>query len=235
VEYNLGGVWPTCKCGCGRKVSWSHELKGFTTYVKGHYSRVHNNWGHNPEAVRKSAETRRKQFVSGERTVWNIGLTKDTDKRVANNGKRVSKTFTEDRKDRYAEIMRENRLDGTVPTLYGKDASRWKGGVSSVNQIARASTVLYKEWKLPILERDGFKCTQCPNTTDLHVHHDKETFSDIIKKVMTIDDLEHLEEFDRKKEVADRVVDYHIKNNVSGVTLCCDCHGALHPTLNFRQ
>jgi len=129
--------------------------------------------------------------------------------------------------------MSQHRKDGTIPTLYGKDSSQWQGGVSSINQIARSSTTLYKEWKYPILVRDGFKCTQCPTTTDLHIHHDTETFSDIIKKVMTIDDYEKLEEFDRKKEVADKVVEYHIKNKVSGVTLCKECHNKLHPSLNF--
>ena len=52
-----------CKCGCGDTVKneWS----------KGHYTQVHNNWGHNPKAIENSAKTRREQFKNGERTVWN--------------------------------------------------------------------------------------------------------------------------------------------------------------------
>ena len=50
---------------------------------------------------------------------------------------------------------------------------------------------------------------------------------------MTIEDYEKIEDFDRKKEISDKVIQYHIKNNVSGVTLCRDCHNKLHPSLNF--
>jgi hypothetical protein len=235
VEYNLSGAWPVCKCGCEQKVKWSNELKGFTTYVKGHYSRVHNNWGHNQKAIDASSKTRRAQFDSGERTVWNVGLTKDTDDRVKRNGDKASDGIMSsdvERNNRSKKMKAQWESKNIVP-LYGKDSSRWQGGVSSINQIARASTVLYKEWKYPILVRDGFKCTQCPNTKDLHVHHNKESFSEIIKKVMTFDDFEKLEEFNRKKEVADKVVAYHVDNEVDGVTLCKECHNVLHPSLNF--
>jgi hypothetical protein len=194
---------------------------------------VNNNWGHNPKAIEASSETRKQQYANGERQVWNVGLTKDDDDRVKSQGRQRSEAFTDGVKIEYSNRMSRHRKDGTIPTLFGKDSSQWQGGVSSVNQIARASTRLYKEWKYPILTRDGFKCTQCPNTKELHVHHDKETFSEIIKKIMTIDDYEKLEEFDRKKEVAERVVEYHIANKISGTTLCSECHNALHPSLNF--
>ena len=233
VEFNLHGEWPVCKCGCGQKVEWSARRKSFCDYSQGHQSRVKNNWGHNQKAIDASAETRRQQYADGERTVWNNGLTKEIDPRVKHNGDKRSAAFTDITRAEDGKRMSIMRTDGTVPTLYGKDSSRWQGGVSSVNQLARASNRLYKDWKYPILVRDGFKCTQCPNTTDLHVHHDKETFSAIIKRVMTIDDYEKLEEFDRKREISDKVVDYHIKNNVSGVTVCLSCHSKLHPSLNF--
>jgi hypothetical protein len=145
----------------------------------------------------------------------------------------LSARYTPEIKAQYAKRMSKMRKDGTIPTLYGKNSSRWQGGVSSIQQIARASNILYKEWKYPILIRDGFKCTQCASTTDLHIHHDKDSFSDIIKKVMTVDDFENIESFDRKKEVAEKVISYHVNNNVSGVTLCLECHQKIHPNLNF--
>ena len=234
VEHHLKGEWPTCKCGCNEKVKWDADNKKFRDYVQGHQSRVVNNWGHNPKAVEKSSETRRKQFAAGERTVWNVGLTMETDVRVANNGSRVSETFTDERKDRYAEIMRKNRLNGTVPSLFGADHPRWKGGVSSLNQLARADRRLYTDWKYPILERDGFKCTKCGNTHDLHVHHDKKTFSEIMSEVITDDDLQNVDDNAVKRSLVERITDYHIKNLVSGVTLCHDCHAELHPSLNFK-
>ena len=33
--------------------------------------------------------------------------------------------------------------------------------------------------------------------------------------------------------IADAVVDYHINNHVSGITLCGRCHEEKHPSLNF--
>ena len=201
-----------CKCGCGDTVKneWS----------KGHYSRVHNNWGHNPTAIENSAKTRREQFKNGERTVWNDGLTIE-DERVANNGKQVSKAFTQDRKDRYSKIMKKNRLDGTVPTLYGKDSSRWQGGTSPLSARVYASNKLYKEWKYPILKKAGFKCKECGSSKDLHIHHNKEMMNEILKK------------FTGKSNPVKKVVDYHVHNKISGVVLCYKHHKKQHPSLNF--
>jgi hypothetical protein len=233
VNYKLSGVWPLCKCGCNQKTKYSYELKGFREYCKGHYSRVHNNWGHNQSAIDKSSETRRKQFSSGERTVWNDGLTMETDLRVKKNAEATSLAFTDSRRKEYSDIMRKNRLDGTVPTLYGKDSSQWKGGISEINIIARADKRLYDEWKYPILIRDGFKCVMCGSSDKLHIHHDKETMSDIVKKHMP--DIEDIIDFELKKLIAAKIVDYHINNPVSAITLCSECHNNLHPSLNFKH
>lgn len=230
VEQHLNGVWPTCKCGCGEKVKWSYQLKGFREFCRGHQSRVHNNWGHNKKALEKSVETRRERFASGEISVWNKGLTID-DERVKNNGKSVSIAFDDERKEKYSEIMKKNRLDGTVPTQHGPDHPNWKGGVSEINVLARARTRLYKEWKYPILCRDGFKCVECGETKDLQVHHDKERMCEIIERHI-VDGMDP-QTFEEKEFIADAAVDYHIKNKVSGVTICRECHGKIHPSLNF--
>jgi hypothetical protein len=230
VDYYLNGVWPSCKCGCGKPVVWAYAVKGFRSFVQGHQSRVHNNWGHNKTARKKSIDTRRERFASGEISVWNKGLTCD-DERVKGNGEAVSEAFDEQRKERYAKIMSENRLNGTVPTLRGPDHSQWKGGTSSINVLVRARSRLYKEWKYPILCRDGFKCVECGSTKGLQVHHDKEKMCEVIERHM-VDGMDP-RTFEEKEFIADAVVDYHIKNKVSGVTLCRDCHGQIHPSLNF--
>ena len=129
-----------CKCGCKTVVK--------NEWVRGHVARVHNNWGHNPTAIKNSAKTRREQYKNGERKVWNDGLTAETDERVAKNGRGVAKAFTESRKERYSKIMKKNRLDGTVPTLYGRDSSRWQGGTSPLSARVYASNKLYKEWNI---------------------------------------------------------------------------------------
>jgi len=232
VDYFLNGEWPLCKCGCGEKVKWARQLKGFRDYIAGHQSRVHNNWGHNKKAIEKSAETRRQQYASGERHVWNEGLTKENDERVKMNGMSTSNGFSKDRKKRYSEIMKRNRLDGTVPTLYKEKSSQWKGGVSEVNNIARSNKRLYNEWKYPILVRDGFKCVECGQVgPSLHIHHDKEKMCEIVKKHVIDEGIEM--NFDLKKSIADKIVDYHIVNKVSGITLCGECHEKYHPSLNF--
>ena len=231
VAQNLNGVWPKCKCGCDRKVKWSYQLKAFREFCQGHQSRVHNNWGHNKSAIEKSSETRRQQYSSGERKPWNDGLTLD-DVRVKGNID-ILTIFTrtpEERKIR-SDRMRTGRLDGTVPTQRGSDHPNWKGGVSEINVLARARSRLYKEWKYPILCRDGFKCVECGETKDLQVHHDKERMCEVIERHMV--DGMYPQTFEEKEFIADAVVDYHIKNNVSGITLCRGCHGKIHPSLNF--
>ena len=202
-----------CKCGCGDTVKneWS----------KGHYSRVHNGWGHNPTAIENSAKTRREQYKNGERKVWNDGLTIE-DERVANNLINAHKWVRskEGRKLR-SENMKKNRLDGTVPTLYGKDSSRWQGGTSPLSARVYASNKLYKEWKYPILKKAGFKCKECGSSKDLHIHHNKEMMNEILKK------------FTGKSNPVKKVVDYHVHNKISGVVLCYKHHKKQHPSLNF--
>lgn len=84
IEYELNGEEPTCACGCGNKPNFLSITKGYREYILGHASRVSNNWGHNPEAIRKSHETQKKMFESGELEIWNKGLTKE-DPRVRKN------------------------------------------------------------------------------------------------------------------------------------------------------
>ena len=231
VDYYLGGVWPLCKCGCGEKVIWSNVKKSFCDLKHGHYSRIYNNWGSNPAAQLKSAATRRQQYANGDRQVWNDGLTVD-DPRVRNNIDILTKfTRTPSERKVRSERMRKGRADGTIPDLKGPQHSQWKGGASSINVLVRARVKLYKEWKYPILVRDGFKCVECGATTPLHVHHDKEQMCEIIQKHL-VDDM-NPKTFDEKEMIADAVVDYHINNHVSGITLCGKCHEEKHPSLNF--
>jgi len=223
---------PKCKCGCGKEMRWT--LMGYTEFAKGHYSRVHNNWGHNPNAVAKSSETRRRQFASGERTVWNVGLTKDTDTRVKIGGIKTSEGIKSNQSEikRRSESMRENRLNGIIPTLHGPQHSQWKGGVSEIKSIAHNDKKLYTEWKYPILVKDGFKCRECGKPgPNLHIHHNNEKMCEIVKKHMP--DQVLITDFELKKSIADKIVDYHIQQKVSGVTLCGGCHQKYHPSLNF--
>lgn len=103
IIYLLDGSIPICNCGCGEKTNFLSIEKGFVDYVRGHASRVNNNWGHNSEAKRKSHETQKKMYKDGILTIWNKGLTIE-DPRVLDNiskamsnperGKNISKALT---------------------------------------------------------------------------------------------------------------------------------------------
>lgn len=74
TDFKYGGVRPTCKCGCGGFTDIRYNNGAhFSNYIWGHQSKIHNNWGHNEQAVLKSAETRREQYKNGERDQWNKG------------------------------------------------------------------------------------------------------------------------------------------------------------------
>ena len=84
IDYVLKGIEPTCKCGCGERTKFLGIEAGFREYKLGHASRIHNNWGHNPEAIKKSHETQKKMYESGKLIIWNKGLTIE-DERVKDN------------------------------------------------------------------------------------------------------------------------------------------------------
>jgi very-short-patch-repair endonuclease len=88
-EYVLKGVSPTCGCGCGEEPKFLTITNGYREYIRGHAARVNNNWGHNPEAIRKSHETQKHMYASGELEIWNKGLD-TTDPRVKKYGEAIS-------------------------------------------------------------------------------------------------------------------------------------------------
>lgn len=250
VVLNCSGIEPTCKCGCGSNVKYLGIELGFAEYVRGHASRVKNNWGHNKKAQEKSLETRRemlqkgnwKPFVSTETGKhWGEGLTKETDPRIA----RMSESIRNNQEEiqRRSERMTENRRNGTILSLHGANHPHWKGGISCLRSITYSR--LYKDWKKPKLMASGFMCQLCNSTKDLEVHHNVESFSSILNKLANengwntstwksdpnwFDDSEYQEQ---KNNIANAVADYHVQNNVSGIVLCEECHKAQHPKHNL--
>lgn len=218
-------IMSQCLCGCGTSV--------IGKWVRGHYCRMNNPSKLDNVRLLRSAKFK-KMHEDGVLPPWNHGLTKD-DPRVAKQGMTFSKLLTQKERNNRSVRMRTNRLDGTVPTLRGPDHSQWKGGVSRITERMRGSHQMYKLWKLPILHRDSFACQKCgKNSTEttLHVHHDKERFAEIAKKIMfKIHGDELLEReltFDEATIVVTAVENYHVSEHVSGITLCVDCHSAEH-------
>lgn len=83
-----------CSCGCQRPTTYISITKGYSKYVHNHHVRVcGNSHLHNKENYEKISKSRRKRFSSGEETVWNKGLTKNTDDRVKLYGKKISQNI----------------------------------------------------------------------------------------------------------------------------------------------
>lgn len=77
-DYKYNGKRLLCACGCGKETEIGYQGGvHFNELIQGHYSKVHNNWGHNEKALENSAKTRRTRFESGEITQWNKGKSWD--------------------------------------------------------------------------------------------------------------------------------------------------------------
>jgi len=226
IELFHHGIEPTCACGCGVHTKFFSVEKGFGTYLRGHISRIKNNWGNNPVVKEKSQAVRREMHKRHEIQIWNKGLTKETDERVAALGIKGSHTLLQpEHSEKRASLMSEQWKSGSLVTLSGPATSNWKGGVSALAPLVRSR--LYKVWTYPKLAASGFKCQKCSATSILEVHHDKERFAAILQKgIHTLG--EPGEDFDRKDCFADWAAWYHTTNDVSGIVLCESCHKLVH-------
>ena len=236
VNENHGGIIPLCKCGCGMTTKYYNHVIGYNLFIRGHQSRVSNNWGHNKKARQKSRDTRIEMFKHGKITVWNKGETKETDERVAAYGLTGSRNIRANLKERKrrSETMKRCRLSGAIPSLWGSKHPQWKGGTSALQALTRSR--LHAVWVYPKLKASGFKCMQCglPGP-GLEVHHDQERFATILHKAIAIfgeiDITLPDDDFEKKSQIIDWVIDYHHVNNISGIVLCKSCHEAIHATV----
>jgi len=131
IKHNLEGISPKCNCGCGETPSFLGIKKGFRDFIHGHASRINNNWGHNIDAQKKSKDTQRRLYGSGELVIWNKGLTKDDDKRldygekISNNLER-NKKISEYRKGRKRPQHVLDSLDKGMREYWSKEENREK-------------------------------------------------------------------------------------------------------------
>ena len=131
IEQKLGGIVPTCKCGCGTPTQWIGH--GFRNYKAGHHARIKNNWSKDSpyfeKSSKKSAETLRKHYADGTIKNWCAGLTKETSPTLArmaemsrkeNNPERARK-ISATQKKQFAMGIRSNI--GKNNPMYGKHHS----------------------------------------------------------------------------------------------------------------
>lgn len=97
IEHVLEGVRPTCQCSddCDKPVKWSGWKKGYQSkYVRGHNARIDSVYN-DPEFHKRSSKKRKQGYAEGRYKVWNDGLTKETDERVAQMSQKIGETMRE--------------------------------------------------------------------------------------------------------------------------------------------
>jgi G:T-mismatch repair DNA endonuclease (very short patch repair protein) len=70
VTFYYNGHWPVCKCGCGNELNF--QSGKFGEYIQGHAAKVNGGF-YSENGLKKSAETRKQRFASGEIVQWNKG------------------------------------------------------------------------------------------------------------------------------------------------------------------
>ena len=214
-----------CACGCGTTVR--------SKWVRGHHSRV-NNVSQRSDIKEKRRQSMKKRHEDGIMPEpWNKGKTVADDERIASYGRTNSSIIlsNEEETARRSEQMKKQWEEGNLKPLSGPDHSQWRGGTSRLTERLRSSHRLYKLWKLPILQRDGYRCTVCRRGSDevqLAVHHDGERFASIVRRHMPPYSAYRELTFDESTVVMEAIVSYHLEYEVSGITLCYECHDLAH-------
>ena len=134
VEVVLGGVKPTCKCGCGSFTKFHGLVKGYSEYAWGHSAKINNNWGNNDAAKEKSIATRREMWKNGEITAWCKGLTKK-DSRIS---AIIDKMNTPERAQKISDSLRGvNKSDSHKMKIAENMRVYWSSEVNREKQSRR--------------------------------------------------------------------------------------------------
>ncbi len=94
--------------------------------------------------------------------------------------------------------------------------------------------MFWQFWNFPLLKEANFKCQKCDSQSELSVHHDKETFSSIMRRAykdtLGIESKEAKAwlTYEQKHAVAEKIVEIHINEKISGVVVCHSCHEKEH-------
>jgi very-short-patch-repair endonuclease len=178
-EYVLNNNNYTCACGCGKETKFLSVVKGYREYIRGHVARVNNNWGHNPEAIKKSHETQKKMYESGEITVWNKGLTID-DPRVRDN---IDKVMSNPNRGKKISIAlsgvekseeHKNKLSIKAKIRWSNPVEREKQSLKLINRLIK-NNYRNKKTKLEIKFQDILESIGLIEDKDFKYQHQLST------------------------------------------------------------
>lgn len=97
----------------------------------------------------------------------------------------------------------------------GERGTNWRGGISSLKHLIRGRKE-YAEWRDSVFIRDAYSCKCCLDSKggNLHAHHIK-FFSEILAEnaILNVEDALQCQQL------------WDVSN---GITLCSDCHTAVH-------
>lgn len=218
-----------CLCGCGQETKPARS-GGYNGYVYGHHNRVKNNWGHNPDAKKRSLETRKREG-RWNRVAWNKGLKRSENQEFDDIC--ASVYDNEEARERLSYAMKMQWADGVIVAMSGSSHSQWKGGTSTIGAMCHSDSRLFKEWKLPALRRAGYKCEKCGSGRDLHVHHSDVRMAEIMHFCAPPHAKERESTYEEKVAWTDSVVKWHIEKQPRSQILCNQCHTEIHKSLNF--
>lgn len=130
-------------------------------------------------------------------------------------GKEIRKTKSQIQKTRHNFCSLECLGKWQSKFLIGESSYGWKGGLSNINGLIRASKKM-TEWRVRVFKRDNYTCQKCGDKKggNLEAHHIK-PLSQIIKD----NDIKTMYDALNCKELWD-------VNN--GITLCKKCHHKIH-------
>ena len=174
------------------------------------------------------SEQQRERFAAGELIPWAKGKTKETDERVA----KMAKSISSKMQTRHRQARASFYANRNIELIEHDHVSMHP----DIKLLCYNDARFHREWKRPILERDDYTCMHCKERGgNLHVHHDKVLMATIVKSFTdTITDIEQLD-YIKSRQIADKIVDYHITSNVSGITLCAKCHAKEHSQILRRM
>jgi hypothetical protein len=137
VKHVLNNIRPRCACceTCDASIRWGGWKKGFISkYARGHNARVDSIYN-NPTFQKQAAKKRKSKFSQGAITVWNKGLSKTDDDRIASAAQKISRTL----KDGYSS--------GRLIDWRSKDEHRAK---FHAKKVSLTKQKLFAEGKLNI-------------------------------------------------------------------------------------